>query len=171
MPRYVAFLRGVSPVNTKNVELRRSFEEAGFSDVKTMLSSGNVAFSAPAKSQTALARQAEAAMAEHLGRTFYMVVRPQRVLRSLVEADPFAEFDLPVNAKRIVTFLGEPPATHPSLPIEAVDVSILAMVGGDVLSVYTPSPRGSKLMALVEKTFGSNVTTRTWETVIKCANG
>ena len=45
MPRYVAFLRGVSPMNAKMPELRRCFENAGFRDVRTLLSSGNVVFS------------------------------------------------------------------------------------------------------------------------------
>jgi len=46
MQRYVAFLRGVSPMNCKMPELKRCFEAAGFADVRTLLSSGNVAFSA-----------------------------------------------------------------------------------------------------------------------------
>ncbi len=101
MPRYVAFLRGVSPMIAKNIELKRSFEGAGFTDVKTMLSSGNVVFNARAKSETALVRQAEAAMARYLGRTFYTIVRPARVLQDLIEADPYAVFHLPANAKRV----------------------------------------------------------------------
>jgi hypothetical protein len=32
-----------------------------------------------------------------------------------------------------------------------------------------PTPRGPVFMALIEKTFGTNVTTRTWNTVRKCA--
>src|SRR5258706_299434 len=108
MPRYVAFLRGVSPMNAKNMELKRSFEGAGLTDVKTVLSSGNVVFNARAKSETALVRQAEAAMAKYLGRTFYTIVRPARVLQDLIEADPYATFHLPANAKRVVTFLREP---------------------------------------------------------------
>ena len=44
MPRYVALLRGVSPMNAKMPELKRCFEDAGFGNVRTLLSSGNVAF-------------------------------------------------------------------------------------------------------------------------------
>jgi uncharacterized protein (DUF1697 family) len=50
MPRYLAFLRGVSPMNAKMSELKRCFEAAGYTDVKTVLSSGNVAFDARAAS-------------------------------------------------------------------------------------------------------------------------
>ena len=80
MPRYVAFLRGVSPMNAKMPELKRAFESAGFINVKTVLSSGNVVFDSRAKSDVALARQAEKAMQEHLDRTFLTIVRSTKAL-------------------------------------------------------------------------------------------
>lgn len=168
MPRYVAFLRGVSPMNANMADLKRSFETCGFSDVKTVLSSGNVVFSAHATSDTALARQAEAAIASRLGRTFYTIVRSVDVLRELVEADPYAAFDVPANAKRVVTFLGEPHKAKLVLPIERDGVHILTMTKGEVLAAYVPNPRGPVFMTMLEKLFGSQVTTRTWETVKKC---
>jgi uncharacterized protein (DUF1697 family) len=70
MKRYAAFLRGVSPMNAKMPELKKAFEAAGFTDVKTVLSSGNVVFSAPAAPEAALERKAEATMAKRLGNAF-----------------------------------------------------------------------------------------------------
>jgi len=107
-------------------------------------------------------------MEEHLGRTFSTIVRPTSALRELLEADPYAGFDLPANAKRIVTFLREPHAARLSLPIETDGVHILASTGREVLTIYLPNPRGPVFMTLLEKTFGKDVTTRTWETVKKC---
>ena len=170
MPRYVALLRGVSPMNAKMAELRRAFERAGCADVKTVLSSGNVAFTARAKSEIALARQAEAAMAQHLGRAFLTIVREASALRELIEADPYAAFRLPARAKRVVTFLREPPKRKLSLPLETDGARILAMDGLEIFSAYVPSPRGAVFMTLIEKTFGTDVTTRSWDTVRKCAN-
>ena len=43
---YAAFLRGVSPMNVKMPDLKLAFEAAGFEDVRTVLSSGNVVFGA-----------------------------------------------------------------------------------------------------------------------------
>ncbi len=48
MPRHVAFLRGVSPTNARMPDVQRCFEAAGFTAVRTILASGNVAFDAPA---------------------------------------------------------------------------------------------------------------------------
>ncbi len=48
MKRYIAFLRGVN-INGKNkvpmTELKKGFEEIGFTEVRTYLNSGNVIFS------------------------------------------------------------------------------------------------------------------------------
>jgi len=54
MPRYAAFLRGVMPVNAKMPDLKKAFETAGFTEVKTILASGNVVFSARSASETSL---------------------------------------------------------------------------------------------------------------------
>src|SRR5207244_1128793 len=70
MRRYAAFLRAVSPMNAKMPELKKCFEAAGFTDVKTLLSSGNVVFSARTSSEASIERKAEAAMKKHLGQPF-----------------------------------------------------------------------------------------------------
>src|SRR5258706_3526971 len=103
MPRYVAFLRGVSPMNAKMPELKNCFELAGFADVKTLLSSGNVVFSARASNVATLERKAEAAMAERLGKPFYTIVRSTKALQKMLATNPFSRFGLRKNAKRVVT--------------------------------------------------------------------
>ena len=63
MPGYVAFLRCVSQVNARMTELKHAFELAGFTEVKTVLSSGNVVFNATSRPEAALVHQCEDAMA------------------------------------------------------------------------------------------------------------
>jgi uncharacterized protein (DUF1697 family) len=165
--RYAAFLRGVSPVNAKMAEVARAFESAGFADVATVLASGNVLFTARAGSIAMLERRCEAALAQGLGRPFATIVRRVEDLRALLDANPYAGFELPPGAKRVVTFLRKPPAEAPALPIERGGARILVDRGGEVLSAYVPGPRGPVFMSLLEKTFGKDITTRTWETVQK----
>jgi hypothetical protein len=71
--------------------------------------------------------------------------------------------------KRVVTFLREPQGKELELPIELDGARILCAQDGEAFSAYVPSPRGPVFMALIEKTFGSQVTTRTWDTVKKLA--
>jgi uncharacterized protein (DUF1697 family) len=169
MKRYAAFLRGVSPMNAKMPELKKAFEEAGFTDVRTVLSSGNVIFSAPAAAEAALERKAEAAMEKRLGTAFPTIVRSVDALRRMLASDPYADFRLKPSAKRVVTFVRGKPKARPRLPIDLDGARILRMKGGEVFSAYVPSPRGPVFMTLIEKTFGRQVTTRTWDTVRKVA--
>ncbi len=167
MRRYAAFLRGVSPMNAKMVEVRRCFEAAGFADVRTVLSSGNVVFGARATSARSLERKAEKAMNERLGRAFLTIVRPLDALREILDSDPYGAFRLPPGSKRVVSFLREPRKPKLSLPIEVDGARILCLKVGEAFSAYVPSPRGPVFMTLIEKTFGDEVTTRTWDTVKK----
>jgi uncharacterized protein (DUF1697 family) len=167
--RYAAFLRGVMPMNAKMTDLKHCFEEAGLTDVKTVLGSGNVVFGARAVSTAALERRAEAAMASKLGRSFLTIVRPLEALRALVAADPFADFRLAPDAKRIVTFLRRPARATLDLPLELDGARILGMDAGEVFSCYVASSKGPVFMTLIERTFGQEQTTRTWDTVKKVA--
>src|SRR5712691_9009578 len=159
MPRYAAFLRGVMPVNAKMPDVKKGFEAAGFTDVKTILGSGNVVFSARAASEASLQQRAEAAMTERLGRTFLTIIRPIEALRDLLASD----------AKRVVTFLRRRPTSRLALPIEFEGARILAVKGAEAFSAYVRHPKSPVFMTLIEKTFGKEGTTRTWDTVAKVA--
>lgn len=168
MPRYVAFLRGVSPMNAKMPELKRCFESAGFTDVRTVLASGNVVFNARATSESKLERKVETAMSKELDRTFHTIVRSVVGLQDMLQADPYARFRLAANAKRVVTFLHEPAKTKLSLPLTLKGARILAMTDREVFTAYVPQPGDPVFMRLIERTFGTNITTRTLDTVRKC---
>ena len=155
-------------MNAKMPELKRAFEAAGFTNVKTVISSGNVVFDAKLKSTTEIERKAEAAMEKHLDRSFVTFVRSVDALNAMLESNPHAKFDLPADAKRIVAFLRAPKKPAPRLPIEMDDAWILAMKGAEAFMAYVPSPRGPVFMTLIEKTFSKDLTTRTWDTVMKC---
>ena len=174
MPTYAAFLRGVSPLNAKMSELRECFATAGLTNVKTVLGSGNVVFDTRSSTPETLRRKLETAMGKHLDKTFATTVRPLAQLESLLAADPFQDFRLPAQAKRIVTFLYAKPTLRLKLPIEFDGASILCTRGTEIFSAYVPSPKGPVFMNLIEKTFGKELTTRTWDTlgkVVKAGRG
>ncbi|MFL5496253.1 MAG: DUF1697 domain-containing protein [Gemmatimonadales bacterium] len=169
MPRYAAFLRGVMPMNAKMPELKGAFEAAGFTDVKTILSSGNVVFSTRVTSEPSIRSKAEAAMKQRLGQAFLTIVRSVDSLHEMLESDPYRAFGLGPDAKRIVTFLRDEPTSKLVLPIELHGARILSMKGREVFSAYLPTPKGPVFMTLIERTLGKEQTTRTWDTVAKVA--
>ncbi|HEX6243892.1 MAG TPA: DUF1697 domain-containing protein [Polyangiales bacterium] len=168
MKRYAAFLRGVSPMNAKMPELVRAFEAAGFTDVKTIVSSGNVNFGSNRRSIEKLAASAEAAMQKLLKRSFLTFVRELSELERMLDADPFKTFKLPPKSKRIVTFLRSAPKAPPKLPIDMENARLLLLRDDVAFGAYVPDPKtGPVFMTLIERTFGKEVTTRTWDTVAK----
>jgi hypothetical protein len=70
--------------------------------------------------------------------------------------------------------LHEKPKSKVNLPIELDGARILCVEGTEIFSAYVPSPKGPVFMSLIEKTFGKDLTTRTWDTigkVVKAAAG
>ncbi len=164
---FAAFLRGVSPTNAKMSELVGCFESAGLTDVKTVLSTGNVVFSAGRGSEAGLTQAIERAMMRRLGRTFLTFVRSIEELQALRDQDPFAALRPPTGAKRVVTFLGKGAKPASALPIERDGAKIWCVRGREAFASYTPTPQGPVFMQMIKRTFGEAQTTRTWDTILK----
>lgn len=156
-------------MNARMPELKRCFEGAGFTNVKTVLSSGNVVFDAKPAKEATLERKIEQAMQADLKRTFHTVVRPVAKLRAMLERDPYAGLGVDDAAKRVVTFFRAAPKLTVKLPIERDGARLVRLDGRELFTAYLPSPLGPVFMVMIEKTFGTDVTTRTWATVAKCA--
>lgn len=169
MPRFAAFLRGVSPMNAKMPELKAAFESAGFTNVRTLLSSGNVVFDAALTDEREIERLAEAAMHRALGSSFYTIVRGVDDLQRLLACDPYTAHGIPAEAKRVVTFMREARAPRLGLPLAQDYSSVFLHDGREVYSAYLPTGKGPIFMVLIERAFGKDVTTRTLDTVAKCA--
>jgi uncharacterized protein (DUF1697 family) len=163
--QYAAFLRGVMPTNAKMADLATSFAAAGFSNVKTVLGSGNLVFTATSASESAIERKAEKAMNAMLGRTFHTIVRSLDEVRALLAQDPFAAYRLPPASKCVVSFSRE--RLSAKLPVERDGARVLKVLGKEAFTTYLPSPRGPVFMELIKQTFGDTVTTRTWDTLKK----
>ena len=89
MTRHAAFLRGVNlgKRTVKSAELKAAFEALGFTDVKTLLASGNVLFDA--KAGKGLKQKIEAGLKAAFGFDVPIVLRTLDELKALVAADPF----------------------------------------------------------------------------------
>jgi uncharacterized protein (DUF1697 family) len=157
------------PTNAKMPELKAAFEAAGFVHVKTVLGSGNVVFDSSVQAERELERRAEEAMTKTLGRSFYTIVRSASYLRGLVASNPYAANGVPVEAKRVVSFMREAQSPKVQLPLAEHHASVFLVAGREAFTAYLPSERGPVFMTLIERAFGTNVTTRTLDTVAKCS--
>lgn len=170
MTRFVAFLRGVSPANASMPSLKAAFEAAGFANVRTILSSGNVAFDSDITDEREIERCAGDAIASQLGRRFPVIVRSVGSLRALLATDPYTVHGIPGHARRVISFLCEPREPRISLPLAQDHASVFLQVGREVFTAYVPTAKGPVFMALIERAFGKEVITRTVETVARCAS-
>lgn len=91
MKRYIAFLRGVN-ISGKNkvpmAELKRCFEELDFSEVKTYLNSGNVAFSSDEDNIEVLTSQAETMINRKFGLDIPVFVISKEKLEDILQNAP-----------------------------------------------------------------------------------
>ena len=152
-------------MNCKMPELKKALEKAGFTDVKTVISSGNAVFSSRTASEKSLEKKCEDAMQKVMGKTFMTIVRSIDELQALLEANAFGKYVVPANGKKNVTFLRATPDTAPKLPVEMKGGKILGLHGREAYLYYVPGEADPSFMTTIEKTFGKAVTTRTWETV------
>lgn len=104
----VAFLRGINVggINIRMADLAATFADLGFSDVKTILASGNVRFRTDAPNDAALKRRIEAALTERFGYEAWVIVLDLDEVRAVIEAFPFGEED--AEKQPWVMFLAEP---------------------------------------------------------------
>ncbi len=170
MTKYVALLRGIMPTNPnmRNEKLRGVFEELGFRNVQTLISSGNVLFESASKNQRALETKIEKALPARLGFKSATIIRSHAELTQLAAKNPFKGAEHGKKAYLVVTFLKNKPTTKIKFPHrpEGKTYELLAMhdraicTAIDLRGANTPD-----VMTWLEKQFGKEITTRTWKTV------
>jgi uncharacterized protein (DUF1697 family) len=175
--RYVALLRGINVGGHRMIrkdELQAIFEGCGFSDVRTVLASGNVVFSSDLVDEVAIQERIESALHDALGYEVHVMVRTSAYLNDLIALDPFGEVG-PGDGHNYVTFLTSAPDRVPDLPEDLPDQYFLAlgMHEREFFSVSrkTPDGRYGDFGPYLVRQFGKQpVTTRNWKTVLKVSD-
>jgi uncharacterized protein (DUF1697 family) len=176
MAEYVALLRGINVGGNKKVnmaDLRRASASWGLQNVRTVLNTGNVVFESPVTDPGGLTRTIEDKIETDFGLKVSVLLRSLREIQELLDAAPFAGVDVTPQTRLYVTFLPGKPNSHLEIPYESPekDFRILRVSDSEVCSVLivTPNLGTTRVMDILEKEFGKNVTTRNWNTVIKIA--
>jgi uncharacterized protein (DUF1697 family) len=164
MARLVALLRGINLGAKRRVpmaDLRTLMEELGYTDVTTVLQSGNVVFTGPKKDARGKLREA---LHDRFGFEIDVVLRTAEELQKIADHDPFAnEADDPKRSFVIFTEgKVSPPADEDWSPDRL-------HVNGSELYAWCPNGmQGSKLMkALGKPGIADTVTFRNMATVRK----
>jgi uncharacterized protein (DUF1697 family) len=173
MTTYAAFLRGVNVggVNLKMAEVAAALTAAGFTDVRTVLASGNVLLDSASK-VAGVRKKAEATLRESFGYDAWVLAYDLDTVRAIDAAYPFErEVD---GYQSYVTFVAD-----------TAVLDELAALGGlgdkagtdEKISrgdgvIYWQVPKGATLDSTIGKTMGkprykSSTTTRNLRTLAK----
>jgi uncharacterized protein (DUF1697 family) len=171
MITYVALLRGINVGKAKRVpmvELRSLFSGLGYENVKTLLNSGNVVFSAATGSSQQHAAKITAAILDQFQFEVPVVVKSARELEAIVTENPIATtadrysrfLVIFLQSRELLTDL-EAIRPHVSPPEEfaVTDHAAYLLCATGILE----SQAAKELFKAASK----EVTTRNWATVLK----
>jgi uncharacterized protein (DUF1697 family) len=168
MPTYVALLRGVNVGGHHKVpmaELRSLFESMGFSDVQTLIQSGNVIFGSKA---APVAQRLEAAIEDRFAVASNVVLRTPSQLEAVLRNAPASMSD--VSRLHVAFFTKQPsPADVVQLDHERFLPEQFSVRDNDM---YVHLPNGAartKLPDYLNRRLKVPMTMRNWNTVNRLA--
>ena len=171
MPRFVVLLRGVNVGKANRIpmeEFRRLLQDLEFSQVSTLLNSGNAVFSCAGRSPGEHARAIEAALHEGPGLSVQVVVKSSSEFDAAVAGNPI----LPPSedhSQFLVAFTQEPQALEKLVVLASLVQPPERFVVG-AHAAYLHCAGGilqSKTANALLGRAGLGVTTRNWATVLK----
>ncbi len=172
---YATFLRGINvsgKTRIKMADLKDVFGSMGFKNVRTVLSSGNVVFDFEDENEQFLTEKIESGLKKVFNLDIAVILREIDHLKKLQSMKPFEGIEVTPDIRMYVTFFSK--KTQPrtiTVPYTSPEkgFTILYTNSMEVFSIVDLS-RGKgtpELMNFLEKEYGSNLTTRSWGTVLK----
>jgi uncharacterized protein (DUF1697 family) len=178
MVRYFVFLRGINVSGQKLIkmtELTRIFTEAGFSNVKTYIQSGNVVFDSPETDAETVELKLDGVLTKSLGYHVDLFLRTADEINQMIEKQPFGGIDENMEVKKFVTFTRQSLPRSIKVPFLSPtgDVEVILFAGNNTFSIAHPAKNGRSGFpnAFIEKTFRIPATTRNWNTICKMVAG
>lgn len=170
MTRYAAFLRGVNVggVNLKMADVAKAFEDAGFTNVKTILASGNVLMDSRS-GVDAVGKKAEKALRDAFGYDAWVLAYDLDTVRSISEGYPF---EREVEGRHsYITFVTDPDVLNELAALGKEAGPDEKIQRGEGV-IYWQVPNKGTLDTTIGKTMGkkrykSTTTTRNLRTVEK----
>ncbi len=170
---YIALLRGIN-VGGNNVikmsDLKSSFENMGFIDIKTYIQSGNVIFKAPQQDVELLTDRIQTTLSKEYSYVCRMVTITAAQLKRVVMSAPAGFGQNPLTHRYDVIFLKKPLTAQEAIKTIQIKEGVDEVVAGtDVLyfSRLTAKATQSKLAKIVAMPIYQNMTIRNWNTTTK----
>lgn len=173
---WYAFLRGINlgKRQIKMAELKTCLEAAGFTDVKTVLASGNVRLVADGSAET-VRKKLEKAMADQFGFAIGVVLRSETEMQAMVANHPFDGLDPKADVTRHVLMFDKPLPQAIALQSLPGNTEILRVDARDIYIAGYRQPNGrytehvDEVLKPLYQTLGKGHldTMRNWNTMEK----
>ncbi len=173
MPVYIALLRGVNLAGHKMVamaDLRAMLEGLGFTDVRSLLQSGNLVFQGRAQASASLERKLEQEAQRRLDLATDVHVRTAAQWQSIIKRNPFPDAARKDPGHLLLMCFKEAPAPKDVKALQAAikGREVVRAVGRQAYFIYPDGVGTSRLTTgLIDKTLGLRGTARNWNTVLK----
>jgi uncharacterized protein (DUF1697 family) len=175
MNSYLALLRGINVGPHKQVDmadLRDLLTKLGFTDVRSLLRTGNLLFECRARTCAQLEILLRAETEKRLALETEFFVRTAEEWQAVIARNPFRAEAVHDPSHLLVMFLRHAPAAKDVKALQAA-ISGREIVRADGRHAYVVYPDGigrSRLThAVIEKKLGTPGTGRNWNTVLKLA--
>jgi uncharacterized protein (DUF1697 family) len=153
-----------------NDKLRSVFEALGYEDVRSVISSGNIIFTAPEQDTSNLEAKIQKALHDTLGIPGGTIIRSEKEMQDFVATKPFGKREHGAVSYLTVTFIKKR-STHPSFTLPYDSGKGYTVLGYDkkadavCTAVDTTTGKTVNFMGWIETQCGRDITTRTWKTV------
>jgi uncharacterized protein (DUF1697 family) len=171
MGKQVALIRGINVGTAKRIpmaELRSLVEELGYTEVRTLLNSGNVVFGVPPTARGDAAAKIQAGMVARFGVSARVIAVTAGQFDTVVLENPFtgAATD---PTRLLVAFVSDPAELAKFAPVSGQPIlpEVLAIGSRAAYLWCANGVLDSKLFAAANRLLGESVTTRNWATVGK----
>ncbi len=174
MNKFIAFLRAINVGgrNIKMAELKKLFQELGFTSVETFIASGNVIFQSKENNRKALQQQIEDHLFECLGYPVATFLRTPEEVDTIARYMPFSEAELKSARAFSVGFLAEPLSEEAELRLMELrtDMDRFHAKGCEIYWLSAVKQNESKFSnAVFEKKLGAKATFRGIKTLTRLA--
>lgn len=173
---YLALLRGINVSGKKIIkmeDLRKLMADAGYTNVKTYIQSGNIIFESTEKSKDKIAKAIEKLIEDNYGFDVTVFVTDKKALEKAIDNNPFAESRIEEEAgfkKLYVTFLSEVPTSENMEKLSQAPIGddLIDLIGDILYFKLESKASDSKLSNnLIESKLKVKATTRNWNTSLK----
>jgi uncharacterized protein (DUF1697 family) len=171
MPRYVALFRGINVGKAKRIamaDLRSLLADLGFTEIQTLLNSGNAVFTGPREAPDRLAARLRTTVAKKLGVDALVIIKSARDVAGIVSGHVLDK--LATDHSRLLVAM-----TNDGRALAALEPLAKSEWGAEKVHVgkhaaYVWCANGileSKAVVALLKNLNGTGTTRNWATVLK----